>query len=111
MNGIGNIKNAYQPTKPAKSAVTVESPSGPNRSRTGSNAPKARVKVRGLSSTDRRTLAARHLLDWRRDLLDDLGKEPSVSASRLARVEMAVRASSRGYGATQSSGGPNGNWP
>jgi len=30
---------------------------------------KARVKLRGLSVIDKRTLAARDLLDWRADLI------------------------------------------
>ena len=59
--------------------------------RTGLNALKARVKVRGLQAIDRRTSAARALLDWRKDLLDDLGGEVAVSAQQMALVEVAVR--------------------
>jgi hypothetical protein len=58
------------------------------------------VKVRGLQAIDRRTSAARALLGWRKDLLDDLGGAaatkgkmrrsalfgPAVSAQTLAKV-------------------------
>ncbi len=75
-----------------KPSSTVGTPSGPNRRpRTGLNALKARVKVRGLAAIDRRTTPARALLDWRRDLLTDLGGEPQVSAAQRALVELAVR--------------------
>lgn len=60
-------------------------------SRTGLNALKARVKVRGLAAIDRRTAAARALLDWRQTLLDDLGGLPTVTAAQLALVEMVAR--------------------
>lgn len=60
-------------------------------SRHGLRALKARVKVRGLDAIDRRTVAARALLDWRKDLLQDLGGEAAVSAAQLALVEAATR--------------------
>ncbi len=60
-------------------------------SRTGLNALKARVKVRGLHAIDRRTAAARALLAWRSELLADLGGEETVSAQQMALVDMAVR--------------------
>ena len=47
------------------------------------------MKVRGLAVLDRRTLAARHLLDWRAELLDDLG-EATASAAQRALVEVAT---------------------
>jgi len=47
--------------------------------------------VRGLGAIDGRTAAARGLLDWRRELLDDLGGEVAVSAQQRALVEMATR--------------------
>jgi hypothetical protein len=65
--------------------------SGLDRPRTGLNALKARVRVRGLAAIDRRTAPARALLDWRRDLLADLGGEDAVPAAQLALVEVAVR--------------------
>jgi hypothetical protein len=49
------------------------------------------VKVKGLAAIDQRTVAARHLLDWRRDLLDDLGGEATTSAAQRALVEVATR--------------------
>jgi hypothetical protein len=60
-------------------------------SRHGLNALMARVKVRGLASIDRRTVAARALLDWQRDLVTDLGGEAAVSAQQMALVEIATR--------------------
>src|SRR5574337_1001713 len=77
--------------KQVKHSSSVGSPPGPNRPRTGLNALKARVKVKGLQAIDRRTAAARALLDWRRELLADLGGEPRVSAAQRALVELAVR--------------------
>ena len=49
------------------------------------------MRVRGLAVLDRRTLAARHLLDWRAELLDDLGGEATTSAAQRALVEVATR--------------------
>src|SRR5262245_15964660 len=79
-----------EPSKPKRRA-TGGSPGGPARTRTGLRALKSRVTVRGLAAIDRRTAAARTLLDFRRDLLDDLGGEPHISAARLALVDVAVR--------------------
>jgi hypothetical protein len=66
--------------KPAKS-----------RSRHGVNALMARVKVRGLAAIDRRTHAARALLEWRSQVVADLGGEKAVSAQQAALIEMATR--------------------
>ena len=74
-----------------KRLATGGTPGGPARSRTGLRALKSRVAVPGLAAIDRRTAAARALLDWRRGLLDDLGGEHRISAARLALVEIAVR--------------------
>ena len=74
-----------------KGRTTGGTPGGPARTRTGLRALKSRVTVRGLAAIDRRTTAARTLLDFRRELLDDLGGEHRISAARLALVEMAVR--------------------
>jgi hypothetical protein len=60
-------------------------------SRHGLTALKARVKVRGLTAIDRRTVAARALVTWRTELLADLGGDTAVSAQQLALVEVAVR--------------------
>ncbi len=62
-----------------------------SKPRTGLNALKARVKVRGLQAIDRRTAAAQALLGWRKDLVEDLGGETAVSAQQTALVEAAVR--------------------
>jgi hypothetical protein len=61
------------------------------RPRTGLNALKARVKVRGLAAIDGRTVAARALLDWQRHLVTDLGGEAAISAQQRALVEVATR--------------------
>ncbi len=61
------------------------------RSRHGLNALMARVKVRGLAAIDGRTVAARALLDWRTDLVADLGGEAAISAQQRALVEVATR--------------------
>lgn len=74
-----------------KGVVTGGSPGGPARVRTGLNALKARVKVRGLAVIDKRTVAARHLLDWRAEVLADLGGAEDASAAQRALVEDAVR--------------------
>src|SRR5512143_1482842 len=60
-------------------------------SRTGLNALKARVKVRGLDAIDKRSAAARALLAWRSELIADLGGEAAVSAQERAVAELAVR--------------------
>lgn len=65
--------------------------SRPERPRTGLNALKARVKVRGLAAIDGRTAAARALLDWRSHLVSDLGGETAISAQQRALVEVATR--------------------
>ena len=61
-------------------------------SRHGLNVLKARVKVRMcLAAIDMRTAAAQALVAWRCELLSDLGGEESVSAQKMALVDMAVR--------------------
>jgi hypothetical protein len=52
---------------------------------------KVRVKVRGLAAIDMRTSAAQALIAWRNELLRDLGGEESISAQRMALVELSVR--------------------
>src|SRR2546427_4707084 len=74
-----------------KRLPTGGTPGGPARSRSGLRALKSRVTVRGLTAIDRRTAAARALFDWRRAVLDDLGGEHTITAARLALVEIAVR--------------------
>jgi hypothetical protein len=61
------------------------------RSRHGLMALKVRVKVRGLAAIDMRTSAAQALIAWRNELLRDLGGEESISAQRMALVELSVR--------------------
>lgn len=59
--------------------------------RTGLNALKARVKIRGLDAIDKRTAAGRALVEWRRDLVSDLGGELAVSAQQRVIIDLAVR--------------------
>ncbi len=61
------------------------------RTRHGLTVLKARVKVRGFSTIDLRTAAAQALVQWKADLLCDLGGEENVSAQRMTVVEMVVR--------------------
>ena len=57
----------------------------------GLRALKSLVSVHGLNAIDQRSQVARALLAWKMELLADLGGEESVSAQKLAVVEMAVR--------------------
>src|SRR5438128_2561227 len=61
-------------------------------SRTGLNALKARVKVRGLQAIDRRTAGAQELLVWRAKLVADLGGEEEMTAARQVLVERLLDA-------------------
>jgi len=61
------------------------------RTRHGLNALKARVKVRGFGAIDVRTVAGRALVEWRRELVEDLGGADAVSAQQRAVVDLAVR--------------------
>ncbi len=61
------------------------------RSRHGLNALKARVKVRGLHAIDRRTVAGRALIEFRRRLVADLGGADHITAQQQALVETAAR--------------------
>jgi hypothetical protein len=69
-----------------------ESPGGlSHRPRTGLNALKARVMLRGLAAVNRRTKAAREVVRWRRELIDDLGGEERLTAASRTRIETIVR--------------------
>jgi len=61
-------------------------------SRTGLNALKARVKLRGLAAIDMRTSAARALLAWRQELTDDLGGDGALSTQERTLVDLAAKA-------------------
>lgn len=63
----------------------------PKRSRHGLNALMSRVKIRGLAAIDMRTAAARDLIEWKSQLVRDLGGEENISTQRLQLVDMAVR--------------------
>jgi hypothetical protein len=60
--------------------------------RTGLNALKARVTLRGLAAIDQRTASARVLMGWRQELVVALGGEDQLSPQRRKLVEMASRA-------------------
>ena len=88
--GIAPLEsNAPKPRRKPRPSVT--SPGGIDRSSIPLSTLKARVRVRGLQAIDRRTLAARHLLDWKEHLLADLGGESHATAAQIALVEIATR--------------------
>jgi hypothetical protein len=72
-------------------AAMESRPAAAKRTRTGLNALRTRVRVRGLQSIDRRTAAARALLGWRDDLIGALGGEDAVSPQQRVLVDLAVR--------------------
>jgi hypothetical protein len=47
--------------------------------------------VSGLDALDQRSSGARALLDWKRDLIADLGGEGAVTAQQRALVEITTR--------------------
>src|SRR5436309_4687666 len=55
-------------------------------------APMARIKLRGLTSIDQRTAAARSATAFKRDLISALGGEADLSPQRRRLIDMAVRA-------------------
>lgn len=59
--------------------------------RTGLNALKARVKVKGLAAIDRRTAGAQELIAWRDQLVADLGGEDDLTAAKRALIDAAAR--------------------
>jgi len=61
------------------------------RPRHGLYATLAAVKLKGLEGIDKRTSAARALLQWRARLVADLGGEKAISAQRAVLVDVAVR--------------------
>ncbi len=63
----------------------------PRGSRHGLYAVMAKVKLRGLDAIDRRTSSARALLEWRDQLITDLGGTESISAARMALIDTAAR--------------------
>jgi hypothetical protein len=60
-------------------------------SRHGFKSLKSRVMVQGLSVIDRRSLAARALLDWKQSLIEDLGGPAGISTQKETLVELVVR--------------------
>jgi hypothetical protein len=61
------------------------------RTRHGLNSLLARINLRGLDAIDRRTAAARSLLQWRERLIADLGGAQAISSQRLVLVDVATR--------------------
>ncbi len=64
---------------------------GRGYSRTGLNALKARIKVRGLDAIDKRTLAARGLLGWKASLVQDLGGTEDLSTQKMTIIDLASK--------------------
>jgi hypothetical protein len=60
-------------------------------SRHGLSRAMVRVKLAGMDAIDHRTSAARALLQWREQLITDLGGLEHLSAQRLGLVELACR--------------------
>ena len=60
--------------------------------RHGLSATKAQVKLRGLTTIDRRTAAAQDFAQFKQDLLADLGGEENVTTQELQLVDLACRA-------------------
>jgi hypothetical protein len=50
-----------------------------------------RVNLRGFRAIDRRKVAARTAIEWRAELLADLGGAEALTAARMALVESATR--------------------
>lgn len=63
----------------------------PQRTRHGFTSVLAVVKLKGLDGIDKRTSAARSLLQWRAQLCTDLGGSENLSAQRLALIDLACR--------------------
>ena len=61
-------------------------------SRHGLNAGMARVKLRGFRAIDRRTVAGREVMAFRREVASALGGEEHLSLQRCKLVDMAARA-------------------
>jgi hypothetical protein len=59
--------------------------------RTGLHTLKAKLKLRGLNSIDRRSAGARELFGWRSELVADLGGEAELSAAKRTLVDAAAR--------------------
>jgi hypothetical protein len=51
----------------------------------------AKVSTRGLTALDQRSAGARALLEWRRELENDLGGPDALSAQQRTIVELACR--------------------
>lgn len=60
-------------------------------SRSGLNALKARVKLRGLDAIDRRTAGARELIAWRAGVIADLGGEAELTTTKRTLIDAAAR--------------------
>jgi len=60
--------------------------------RTGLNALKAQVKLRGLAAVDQRTAPARALIAWRAELVAALGGDEQLSPQRRKLIELTARA-------------------
>ena len=76
--------SSSQRAKPTRKAKRTYSKHGLARQ-------KAAFSKRGVHALDRRTRAARELIQWRNDLVSDLGGEEAVTTQQHAVIDMAVR--------------------
>jgi hypothetical protein len=51
----------------------------------------SKVSSRGLTALDQRSAGARALMEWKRELVADLGGEANLTSQRRTLVELAVR--------------------
>jgi hypothetical protein len=61
------------------------------KNRKGLPALKARVMMRGLGVVDKRSLAARSLVEWKAGIVNDLGGPEAISKQQETLVELACR--------------------
>jgi hypothetical protein len=62
------------------------------RAKHGQKALMARVTAHGIAAIDGRSVASRALMQWKSELVRDLGGETALSAQQLTIVELACRA-------------------
>jgi hypothetical protein len=63
----------------------------PKRARSGINALKTLVSMRGLAAIDRRTLAGKGLVEWKEQLVSALGGSDAITPQRAALIDLACR--------------------
>src|SRR5271156_391070 len=61
------------------------------RKRNGLAALKRKVLMHGLKLVDRRTLAAKSLVEWKQQIVNDLGGDQAISSQQETLIELACR--------------------